>query len=155
FVCSELIDPWAATADPRHRQRRRTVAALALEQAARAKAVRAAVKEVLEEYRDAETGDDDTDEALRWTATVALGTSLRLAGIEDALDALCTLGIWREDDEDDPSPLAPLAGDSVTRLLAQGAVDPVLTRLDAWVHARRRSVRDLGLWSVLQTGALT
>lgn len=154
FVCNELIHPCAGTADPEHRQRR-IVAALALEQAARTKAVRAAVREVLDEYRDAETGDNDTDEALRWTATVALGTSLGLAGIEDALDALCTLGTWREDDEDDPLPLTPLVGDSVARLLAQGAVAPVLTRMEAWAHARWKSVRDLGLWSVLRTGELT
>jgi hypothetical protein len=154
FVCNELIHPWAGTTEPGHRQRR-TVAALALEQAARTRAVRAAVKEVLDDYRDAETGDDDIDEALRWTATVAFGTSLGLAGIEDALDALCTLGTWREDDEDDPLPLTPLAGDSVARLLAQGAVDPVLTRMDAWAQARRRSLSDLGLWSVLRTGELT
>jgi hypothetical protein len=154
FVCNELIDPWAGTTDPQHR-RRQIVAALALEQAARTKAVRAAVKEVLEEYRDADTDDDSTDEALRRTATVALGTSLGLAGVADTLDALCALGTWREEDEDDPSPLTPLAGDSVARLLAQGAVDPVLTRVGAWVQAPRRSVRDLGLWSVLRTGELT
>jgi hypothetical protein len=152
-VCNELLFPWASTSDPEHDQRR-TVAALALEQAARTKAVRRAVNEVLDEFADAETGDDDIDEALRWTATVALGTSLGLVNIDQTLDKLCQLALWREDADDEPQPLVQVAGDSVARLLAQGAVQPVLARITHWTTARWRSVRDLGLLSVLQTGTL-
>lgn len=136
-VFRSLIRGWAGHTDTH----RRLVAAFALDQAAQERAVLPAVREVINSWKN------DGDEAQRWTVAAALGYDLGLASVEDALNDLRALGTWREDEE---TPVARIASESVARLLAQGEVEKVAHRLLSWLEDRRTSVCDLALLTIIR-----
>ncbi|HKR52504.1 MAG TPA: hypothetical protein VJT72_23595 [Pseudonocardiaceae bacterium] len=137
-VFHNLVDDWASDDDPR----RRMVAAYAIEQAARGPEAGDAVREVISRWKRSE------DVARRWTASAALGRSLGPIAVQDALDDLLALGTWPEDEI---SPLAGVAGQSIARLLTHGDVDPVTHRLlDWWRDRPQRRARDVILLATIK-----
>lgn len=138
-VFHELLEGWAS-ADDHHR---RIVAAFALDQAASDPKTRPAVRYVIDRWKR----DDNKDEARRWTAAAALGRSLGLTLVKDTLDDLLALGTWPEDEI---SPLAGVASESIASLLAQGEVDLVAQRLLCWLDRSQRNVRDVALLATIK-----
>ncbi|MGH3966533.1 MAG: hypothetical protein ACRDRY_25400 [Pseudonocardiaceae bacterium] len=136
-VFRSLIDGWAGDTNTH----RRLVATFALDQAAQEPAVLPAVREVINTWKN------DGDEAQRWTVAAALGYDLGLTSVEDALNDLRALGTWQEDEG---TPVADIASDSVARLLAGGEVKKVVNRLLSWLEDRRTSVRDLALLTIIR-----
>lgn len=141
-VFRRLVNDWAGDSD----EHRRIVAAFALDQAARDPAVLPAVREVIDAWKY------DGDEPYRWTAAATLGCDFGLAMVEKALDDLLILGTWREEDG---CPIAGIASHSVSGLLAQGAVEPVVRRLLRWLDDRRQVVRDLALLVIVRLANAT
>jgi hypothetical protein len=129
------IEPWARSADE---QRRRWVAAVALDEASRNEEVRPVIREIME------TWADEGDLALRWTAATALGYDLGLRDPEKTLRQLRKLGCW-EDGE-----LASMASWAVARIFVRGSTKPVIKALADWLDDDRSDVRLLGLVAVLR-----
>lgn len=128
YTFHERIEPWS-----RSKKRRRWIAAVALDQAARNDGVRPVVREILDDW--CEKGKS----AQRWTGAIALGYELGLRDPEKALKELRKLGCW-EDGE-----LAQMASWATARIFVLGGTEPVIKALNDWLNDDRRDVRWLGL----------
>jgi len=134
----ELIDPWAAADDSRHR----LVAAVALDAASSNRDVQPVVREILGGWCRNGT------RSLRWTGATALGYDVGLIDPDKSLKDLHAIGSWND------GALAPVASWAVARIFARGGIQPVLDVLDSWLGDQRRLVRDLALRTILRIAAL-
>ncbi|WP_158891105.1 hypothetical protein [Amycolatopsis anabasis] len=147
YAFTKLITPGIyATGD--NWMRRRLFAAIALDQAAQEDQVLQAIRGWLRRWRRR------GDEAERWTAAATLGFGLGLRYIDHSLEELRILGTPSERlpvlADEGGSGLVWVAGYSLSKLFAFGAVEPVLDRLNEWVRSERRSLRRLALETVNQ-----
>lgn len=120
----------------------RRFAAIALDQAAQDERARDAVTAFLRRWRR------DGGERARWTAAATHGYGQGLDNIDATLDALRILGT---PDESLPTMVGPygqrimitVVSQSLSSLLAFGAVEPILTTLTQWAGHERTSMRTL------------
>lgn len=127
----------------------RDFAAVALDQASQDADTRDAVHAFLVRWR--RWGDQPE----RATAAAALGYGLGLEDIDLTLDSLRILGTPGENLEalEETAHLDSMVlvvSRSLSRLLAFGAVTPVLTALTGWLGHRRTSMRMLARWAVVR-----
>lgn len=134
YTFHERIDPWARSKKPR----RRWVAAVALDEAARSEQVAPVVREILDAWCEKGTF------AQRWTAAIALGYELGQRDPDKTLKQLRKLGCWKD------GKLAQTASWATARIFALGEVEPVVKALGDWLDDDRRLVRQLGLVTVLR-----
>jgi hypothetical protein len=145
YTFYELLSPGAGAED----ERQRRFVAVALDQAALHTGVRKAVETQLRRWRRFGTYEE------RWTVAAALGYDLGMRSVHDTLNELRILGTTAEylddeaDGDEDLQGLVLEASHSVTRLFAQGAVPAVVQRLNEWIMSKRRTLRELALYTVL------
>jgi hypothetical protein len=140
-------------------KRARRFAAVALDEAAQHHRVQHTVLSYLRYWRR------HGNKAEQWTTAAALGYQLGLDSIDGRLDGLCVLDelLILGTPSELRKPLEYPTGDramlevvstSISQLLAAGAVEPVLTRLMAWLEHRRWSVRLLARWTVVRLAGM-
>jgi hypothetical protein len=143
YTFHQLIDSWAASSgDDPSRFRRRLVAAVALDAAARNDDAVPVVREVISSW--CRHGGEER----RWTAAAALGYDLGVRYAVKSLGDLRVAGCWQD------GLLAPIASWAVARIFARGGIEPVLRALDDWLADSRRSMRALALLAVLRIADL-
>jgi hypothetical protein len=143
YAFHELIDPWASSSDTRpESSRRRLVAAVALDEAARNADTQPVIREIVTEWCH------DGDEERRWTAAAALGYNLGLRFIDKSLKDIRTVGCW------DGGRLRSVASWAVAELFARGGIVPVASAVNGWLSSRSPETRTLGLLATLKIADL-
>jgi hypothetical protein len=134
----ELIAPWAESSEE---VRHRWVAAVALDEASRNDQIRQVIGEIVEDW--CRHGSYEQ----RWTGATALGYEFGLQDPAKALKELRRLGCWED------GQLWQAASWAVARIFMRGAVEHVLTSLQAWLCDERLVLREFGLVVVLRLAA--
>ncbi|MBN6042025.1 hypothetical protein [Amycolatopsis sp. 195334CR] len=148
YAFSKVIVPGARAEYSRKAWQRKMFAALALDQAGQDGELRAAIDERLCEWRRRGLWGE------RWTAAAAWGFTLGRESPERAFEELRVLGTQSElrvpVDEDEAADvvLMHIAGRSLARLLAGGAVREALARIEVWNTSGRSSLRRLAVTSL-------
>lgn len=130
-----LILPAAASARPR----RRMFAALALDQAANADAVKPAARAVVQEW------SRSGGKHLRWTAAAAAGYGQVTDTAVEALDMIGRIG----GDPDDEGDLTAIAASAVVTLAASAPLE-ALQRIGAWIDDSRTERNALALVAIIR-----
>lgn len=138
FCYHKAMEGWVGS----ELSKRRLVAAIALDQAARDKSTRGAVKALLKQWARSE------DKEQMWTAAVVLGYETGARDTSSTLSMLRRIGVW------DECELVDVASQCVADLFARGRFTEVLGAIDDWIADPRLEHHVLGLVCTLRIGFL-